>query len=129
MLRHSKMPWDELLVASVRVILRHYGLTSGRLVMDDTDTPRSQSAKALAHLDTLREKESGGSLWGQRLVLLFLVTPNISLPVGVAFSQPAPEFSAWDKKDKALKKQGVAPQQRPPQPPAHPASPTTQHLA
>jgi len=33
MFRHSKMPWDELLVASVRVILRHYGLTSGSLVV------------------------------------------------------------------------------------------------
>ena len=29
MFRHSKMPWDDLLVASVQVILRHHGLTSG----------------------------------------------------------------------------------------------------
>ena len=29
MFRHSKIPWDELLVASVRVILRQYGLNSG----------------------------------------------------------------------------------------------------
>src|SRR6266545_3829007 len=41
MFRHSKMPWDQLLVASVRVILRHHGLTSGSLVIDDTDNPRS----------------------------------------------------------------------------------------
>jgi len=64
MFRHSKMPWDELLVASVRVILRHYGITSGSLVIDDTDNPRSKSAKALAHLYKLRDKESGGYLWG-----------------------------------------------------------------
>jgi hypothetical protein len=32
MFRHSKMPWDHLLVASVRVILRHHGITSGTLV-------------------------------------------------------------------------------------------------
>jgi len=38
MFRHSKMPWDELLVASVRVILRHYGLTCGSLVIDDRTT-------------------------------------------------------------------------------------------
>ena len=50
MFRHSKMPWDHLLVASVRVILRHHGITSGSLVIDDTDNPRSKSAKALAHL-------------------------------------------------------------------------------
>src|SRR4029450_6107796 len=57
MFRHSKMPWDELLVASVRVILRHYGLTCGSLVIDDTDNPRSKSAKALAYLYKLRYKE------------------------------------------------------------------------
>jgi DDE superfamily endonuclease len=57
------------------------------------------------------------------------VTPKISLPVGFAFYQPAPECSAWDKKDKALKKQGVSTQQRPPKPPANPAYPTKQQLA
>src|SRR5207244_7103531 len=68
MFRHSKMPWDHLLVASVRVILRHHGLTSGSLVIDDTDNQRSKSAKALAYLYKLRDKESGGYLWGQSLV-------------------------------------------------------------
>ena len=129
MFRHSKIPWDELLVASVRVILRHYGITSGSLVIDDTDNPRSKAAKALAHLYKLRDKESGGYIWGQSLVFLLLVTPTISLPVGFAFYQPAPEFSAWYKKEKALKKQGVAKPQRPPKPPANPAYPTKQQLA
>ena len=129
MLRHSKIPWDELLVARVRVILRHYGITSGSLVLDDTDNPRSKAAQVLAHLYKLRDKESGGYLWGQSLVFLLLVTPKISIPVGVAFYQPAPEFSAWYQKEKALKKQSVARQQRPPTPPAHPAYPTKQQLA
>jgi hypothetical protein len=95
MCRHSQRPWDHLLMARVRVILRHHGIPSGRLVIDDTDHQRAKAAKALAHLDTLRDKERGGSLWGQRLVFLFLVTPKISIPVGVVFSQPAPELSAW----------------------------------
>src|SRR4030095_393389 len=82
MFRHSKMPWDHLLVASVRVILRHHGITSGTLVIDDTDNPRSKAAKALAYLYKLRDKESGGYLWGQSLVFLVLVTPKISLPMG-----------------------------------------------
>ena len=59
MFRHSKIPWAELLVASLRVILRHYAIASGSLVIDDTDNPRSKSAKALAHLYKLRDKESG----------------------------------------------------------------------
>jgi hypothetical protein len=129
MFRHSKIPWDELLVASVRVILRHYGITSGSLVIDDTDNLRSKAARTLAHLYKLRDKESGGYLWGQSLVFLLLVTPKISIPVGFAFYQPAPEFSAWYKKEKALKKQGVAKQQRPAKPPANPTYPTKQHLA
>jgi hypothetical protein len=91
MFRHSKIPWDALLVASVRVILRHYGLTGGSLVIDDTDNQRSKSAKALAHLYKLRDKESGGYVWGQSLVFLVLVTPQITLPGGFAFYQPAPE--------------------------------------
>jgi hypothetical protein len=129
MFRHRTMPWEPLLVARVRGILRQDGMTSGRLVLDATDHQRSKSAKTLAHLSTRREKERGGSLWGQRLVFLVLVTPTISLPVGVVFSQPAPELRAWEKKEKALKQQGVPPQQRPPTPAPHPQYPTTQPRA
>jgi hypothetical protein len=129
MFRHSKMPWEHLLVASVRVILRHHGITSGTLVIDDTDNPRSKSAKALAYLSKLRDKESGGSLWGQSLVFLVLVTPKISMPVGVVFSQPAPESSAWYKTDKSLKTQGVPPKQRPRTPAPNPQYPTKEQLA
>ena len=95
MFRHSQIPWEHLLVASVRVILRHHGITSGSLVIDDTANPRSKSAQALAYLYKLRDKERGGYLWGQSLVLLLLVTPKISIPVGVVFSQPAPAIRAW----------------------------------
>ena len=95
MFRQSKMPWDQLLVASVQVILRYHGITSGSLVIDDTDNPRSKSAEALAYLYKLRDKESGGYLWGQRLVFLVLVPPKISMPVGFVFYRPAPELSAW----------------------------------
>jgi hypothetical protein len=129
MFRHSKIPWEHLLVASVRVILCQYGITSGNLVIDDTDNQRSKSAKTLAHLYKLRDKESGGYIWGQSLVFLLLVTPNISLPVGVVFYQPAPELSTWYKTEKALKKQGVPKKQRPPKPAPNPQYPTKQQLA
>ena len=129
MFRHSKIPWDDLLVASVRVILRHYGITSGSLVIDDTDNPRSKAAHTLAHLYKLRDKDSGGYLWGQSLVFLVLVTPKISIPVGFTFYQPAPELSAWYRQEKVLKKQGVPKQQRPPKPAPHPLYPTKQQLA
>ena len=62
----------------------------GSLVIDDTDNKRSKSAKTLAHLYKLRDKESGGYVWGQSLVFLLVVTPAITLPVGFTFYQPAP---------------------------------------
>jgi hypothetical protein len=123
------MPWEQLLVASVRVILRPHGMTSGSLVIDDTDPPRSQSAKALASLYTLCDQDRGGYLGGQRLVWLFLVPPKRSIPVGVVFSQPAPEIRAWDSTDNALTKPGVPTQQRPRKPAPNPPSPTTAYLA
>jgi hypothetical protein len=58
-----------------------------------------------------------------------LVTPHITLPVGFAFYQPAPELSAWYKQDKILKKHGVPKKQRLPKPPANPHYPTKQDLA
>lgn len=129
MFRHSKIPWDHLLVASVRVILQYHGITSGSLVIDDTDNPRSKSAKALAHLYKLRHKESGGYIWGQSLIFLLLVTSQISIPVGFVFYQPDPELSAWYQKEKALKKKKVPKSQRPPKPAPNPDYPTKQQLA
>jgi hypothetical protein len=90
MFRHRKIPWDDLLVASVRVLLRHYGLTCGSLVIDESDNKRSKSAKTLAHLYKLRDKESGGYVWGQSLVFVLVVTPDLTLPVGFTFYEPAP---------------------------------------
>jgi hypothetical protein len=129
MFRHSKIPWDRLLVMSVRVILRHYGLNEGSLVIDDTNNQRSKSAKTLAHLYKLRDKESGGYAWGQSLIFLVLVTPQITLPVGFAFYQPDPELSAWYQTEKNLKKQGMAKKQRPAKPPLNPNYPTKHELA
>jgi hypothetical protein len=129
MFRHSKMPWDQRLVARGRVMLRHHGSTSGSLGIDAPDHPRSKSAQALAHLYTLRAKESGGYRWGPSRVLLVFVTPQISLPVGFVFEQPAPELSAWYKQGKRRKQQGVPHPQRPPPPAPHAPYPPKQQLA
>src|SRR3989449_10149630 len=129
MFRHSKIPWDRLLVASVRVILRHHGITSGSLVIDDTDNSRSKAAKKLAYLYKLRDKESGGYLWGQSLVFLLLVTPKISIPMGFVFYQPDPELSAWYRRGKALHKRKAAQTPRRPHPAPNPEDPTKKKLA
>ena len=57
------------------------------------------------------------------------MTPKISIPVGVVFYQPAPALSAGYRTDKALKKQGVPPKQRPRKPAPNPQYPTKEQLA
>ena len=129
MFRHAKIPWELLLVASVRMLLRHYGITHGCLVIDDTDKKRSKSAKHIAYLHHLREKDSGGCILGQSLVFLLFVTSKITLPLGFAFYMPAPELTAWYKQERTLKQQGVPRPHRPPKPPPNPQYPTKQALA
>jgi DDE superfamily endonuclease len=129
MFRHAKIPWELLLVASVRVLLRHYGITHGSLVVDDSDKQRAKSAKKIAYLHYLRDKESGGCILGQSLVFLLLVTPKITIPMGFAFYMPAPELTAWYKQERTLKQQGIPRKRRPPKPPSNPQYPTKQELA
>jgi hypothetical protein len=126
MVRPSQLPWDALRVASVRGMRRYHGITSGPRRIADTDHAPSKAAQALAHLSTWRAKDSGGSVWGHRLVL---VPPTISLPVGVGFSQPAPARRAWYTQAKGRKQQGGPPTQRPPQPTPHAPYPPQQPRA
>lgn len=49
-------------MARVRVILSHQGITSGSLVIAESDKKRSKGATTFAHLYQLRENESGGDL-------------------------------------------------------------------
>ena len=129
MCRHRTMPWARLLVASVRGLLRHHGIPAGSLGIDDTENARSKAAQTLAYLSTLRDTARGGSPWGPSRVCLLLVTPNISMPVGVVFSQPEPALRAGYRRDKALKKPKALKAQRPPTPAPKPASPPNHHLA
>jgi hypothetical protein len=98
-------------------------------VIDDTEKKRSKSAKHLASLHQLREKDSGGCLLGQSLVFLLFGTPKITIPLGLTFDVPAPELTAWYTQERRLQEQGIPRQHRSPTPPPHPPYPTTQALA
>ena len=117
-----------LLVASVRVILHHHGSTSGSLIIDDTDNPRSKSAHTRAHLYKLRDKESGGYIWGQSLVFLVLVTPKISIPVGFTCYRPG-SHQCLVQTGKGPQKARCPQTATPPEPPPHPLYPPKQQLA
>lgn len=129
MFRHTKLPWEWLLQVSVQVLLNRYGITAGVLVTDDSDKRRAKVTSALAHIHKLKDKTSGGFVMGQCLVFLLLVTPILTLPVGVAFYCPDPARTAWAKRDRVLKRQGVPKRLRPPQPPRQPAYPSKAELA
>ena len=104
MFRSSKIPWEILLMHSVRTILRHFGIYEGQLVIDDSDNKRSKRTNAIAYVHKMRDKSSGGYIMGQKIVFLLLVTPKITLPVGFAFYQPDPAWKKWEQEERRLKK-------------------------
>jgi hypothetical protein len=116
MFRHSKLLWPLLLHVSILLILNKYNITEGELVGDDSDRQRAKVTKRIFATHKIFDKKTGGWFHGQTVVLLFLVTPKVSLPVGFRFYQPDPAVAAWKKTDDALKQQGVKPSERPPKP-------------
>ena len=103
MFKRGKICWEHLLVFSVRILLQKYGIHQGTLVLDDSDRARSKSTTRIAHTHKQKDKKTGGYVMGQNVVLLLLVTPKITLPVGFAFYQPDPAKKAWAKENKRLK--------------------------
>ena len=65
--------------------------------MDDSDRARSKNTKRIAYTHKQKDKKTGGYVMGQSIVLLLLVTPKITLPVGFSFYQPDPAIKAWVK--------------------------------
>lgn len=126
---HAPIPWTILLRYSVSLILDHYGLTQGSLVIDDSDNKRSKNTKRIWHVHKLKDKASGGYVMGQGLVFIVLVTPVITIPVGIEFYMPDPDYSAWKKTDDKLKKDGIPAKQRPPRPAKKPEFPTKIEIA
>lgn len=129
MFRHTSSCWRFLLQASVSVILLRYGVTEGVVVVDDSDKKRARQTRRIYHAYKMKEKKSGGFINGQSLVLILLVTPTVTIPVGVEFYRPDPALTAWNAEEKRLKKQGVPKKSRPTTPAKDPNYPTMAELA
>ena len=82
MFKKAKVAWNLLLYASVIKIIEHYGIKSGVLVIDDTDSERSKNTTQIARVHKIRDKKRSGFYSGQNLVFLLLVTDKLSVPVG-----------------------------------------------
>ncbi|MDM8518379.1 transposase, partial [Desulfobacterales bacterium HSG16] len=129
MFRNGKIAWNFLMIAGVKLILIHFGLTEGVLVLDETDRSRSKSTKRIHKTHKQKDKATGGYVNGQTIVLLLLVTDIVTIPVGFIFYQPDPALSAWKKEDARLKDAGVSKKNRPPEPERNSAYPTKLELA
>ena len=129
MFRWSKIPWEQLFQMSVRMVLRRHGITGGTLLIDDSDKRRAKVTKRIAHVHKLKDKTSGGFLFGQNLVFLLLVSNTVTVPVGFAFYRPDPARTAWTKENKVLKKKGIPKRDRPAEPPRNLDYPTKVELA
>ena len=106
MFRKAKLPWSMMLQVGVDIVLRDHGIQEGVLVTDDSDHGRSKKTKRIFKAHKIKDKSSGGYINGQTIVLLMLITPKVSLPVGFEFYQADPEQQAWKKEDKRLLSSG-----------------------
>ncbi len=129
MFRHATIPWEVLLTVSTIVIISRFGITRGRLALDETDKKRSKSAKLIHKVHKIKDKASGGYINGQKLVFLFLITDIVSIPVGFRFHMSDPKLKAWKKSDEKLRKKGVSKKNRPPEPPRDEKYPTVAEIA
>ncbi len=129
MFRKSKISWDFLLFASVRLIFKKFDITGGVLVFDESDRARSKTTKRIYKTHKQKHKASGGYVNGQTVVLLLLVTDSITVPVGFKFYMPDPVVSAWNKEEERLKKKGIPKSKRPVKPALNPEYPKKIQLA
>lgn len=112
----SKIPWQRLLQASIKNIIKHYDITHGTIAFDDSDKKRSKKTACIKGAHKVKDKATGGYFNGQELVFMVLITELVTFPIGFQFYVPDPALSAWRKEDKKLKRQGKAEEKRPKQP-------------
>ncbi len=129
MFRKSKIAWEHLFHFSLNIIFKIYGITKGVISIDDTDKKRSKCTTKIFGVHKIKDKSTGGFCMGQGIVLLILVTPKITIPVGYAFHIPDPEYSKWCKENKKLKKAGVPKSKLPVKPEKSKAYPTIPMIA
>lgn len=113
---YSKISWQKLLQASIKNIIKHYGITHGTIAFDDSDKQRSKKTTCINGAHKVKDKATGGYFNGQELIFMILVTDLVTFPIGFQFYVPDPALSAWRKENKKLKRQGKSKEYRPKQP-------------
>ena len=81
----AKIAWHQMLQASVRNILSHYGIAEGVLTIDDSAKRRSKRTTQIEGAHKIRDKPTGCYINGQELIFMVLVTDIATFPVGFRF--------------------------------------------
>ncbi|MBK7001915.1 MAG: transposase [Rhodoferax sp.] len=123
----SKIAWDLLLQASLRLVVHRLGVVEGVLVTDDTDHKRAKRTKRIFNAHKVFDKKTGGYFNGQSLVFLFFFDATDELSRVFRFC-PDPKQVAWRKEDERLKRLGTKKSERPAPPPYDPAYPTKEQI-
>ena len=121
--------WSLLIAASIRIVLDSVESYEGVLIIDDSGKKRSKVTTRIPFVHYYKDKESTGTIRGQETIFLVLVTPLITILVGYEFYQPNPDYTAWTKENKRLKKLGIPRRQRPKKPAPSSDYPTKQQIA
>ena len=74
MFRRAKLPWDKLVLASIKLVFARYGLTEGVLLVDDSDKTRSKNVQKIHAAHKVKDKATGGYSIAQNI--MFLVIPK-----------------------------------------------------
>lgn len=127
--RHAKIAWDHLLQGSVALVLSHYDLKKGVLVLDDSDKTRSSNTSKIAGVHKVKDKKTGGWFNGQEFVFLILASETVTIPVGFRFYIPDPALKVWKETVKTQKKAGMPSKLRAKRPEPNPDYPSKQMLA
>lgn len=126
---HGMKVWNYILKASTKVLMKRFEITSGVLAIDDTDRGRSKNTTKIWGVHKTLLKGTGGFHQAQNIVILLLVSPTVSFPVGVRFYRPDPAVKLWKFNEQQLKEQGVPKKQRPAYPDPDPEYPSREQLA
>ncbi len=113
---YAKIAWSLLLKASIGCLLKHYEISSGILVIDDTAKQRAKKTTKIAGAHKVKDKKSGGYFNGQELVFMALVSELVTFAVGIRWYTPDPTLSSWREENRRLKGLGVPASQRPARP-------------
>lgn len=104
MLHRSKIPWEQLWIAALTVLFKTFKVTRGYLVIDDTFRARSKNTKKIFGVFKTIDKITGGYFKAQNIIFITIVTPIFTIPIYFWYYRPDPDYAAWEREDKKLRK-------------------------